>query len=69
MVRPPNDAETKVIRGMVTDVEARCVREGIALEDFYRALLTEAKVPGEGGVHGVCDLFARTFRRLKAGSN
>lgn len=51
----------RICEAMVSTAVARCEREGIALEDFYAAIMAEkAAVPGTT----VSDLFARVFRRL-----
>jgi nucleoside diphosphate kinase len=60
------DAVRKIIGAMVGQVVARCEREGIPLEDFYRVMLEEQKVYPKGTV---AELFERTFCRLKAGTN
>lgn len=60
----------KLVRAMADGALARCAREGIAPEDFYRALLAEGPGRGgRGGPGGVADLFERAMRRAKAGAN
>lgn len=56
----------KVIEGMVGQAIARCEREGIALEDFYRAISAEHELDPKSSV---VELFERTFRRLRLEAN
>ena len=56
----------KTIGAMVGQAVARCERRGIALADFYQALLAEQKTHPKVSV---AELFDRTFRRLEQGMN
>jgi hypothetical protein len=56
----------KILAAMVHHALARCDRQGIAREDFYRVLLEEQKLHPEVSV---TELFERTFRRLERAMN
>ena len=61
-----SDAVRLVVEAHVSAALARCAREGIAVEDFWVAMSAEDAL---GINDGLPMLLARTFRRLKAGSN
>ena len=56
-----SDPVRSIVEAMVHQALARCDREGIASEDFYRALMEEKKLYPNGTLTG---LFKRIFRRL-----
>lgn len=60
------DAVRKIVSAMVHQALARCDREGIAWEDFYRVLEEEQRLRSTGDVD---ELFERTFRRLQGMTN
>jgi hypothetical protein len=60
------EAVRKIIAAMSGQAIARCHREGIALEDFYRAMLEERAIDPKSSV---ANLFDRAFQRLKGTTN
>jgi hypothetical protein len=56
----------RIVGAMVNQALARCDREGIAWEDFYRAMLEEQARPPKVSLE---ELFERIFRRLKGTAN
>ena len=60
------EAVRKTLEAMTGHAVARCKSLGIALEDFYAALLDEQRLHPE---ISVAELFERTFRRLQAAAS
>jgi hypothetical protein len=60
------EAVRKIVGAAVSQALARCDRQGIAWEDFYRVLLEEQKLHPSISVP---ELFERTFRRLEGTAN
>jgi hypothetical protein len=60
------DGVRKIIEAMVTQAVARCDRQGIALEDFYRTMLEEQQLRPE---IALTELFERIFRHLEGIAN
>ena len=60
------DSVRKIVGAIVGQALARCDRQGIAHEDFYRVMLEEQKFLPKGTL---AELFERIFRRLESRAN
>jgi len=65
MDQPP-EAVRKIIRAITDRYLSKCHQQGVALEDFYAALL---KIKKEHPEVGVSELYKRTFQRIKQMAN
>ena len=60
------DGVRKIIEAMVNQAVARCHRQGIALEDFYRTMIEEQRLHPE---IPLAELFERIFSHLEGLTN
>jgi hypothetical protein len=60
------DGARKIVTALVERAVARCYREGIALEDFYKAMLAEERAHKPTTT---VDLIRRVFKRLATAAN
>jgi hypothetical protein len=60
------DAVREIIEAMVNQAVARCDRQGIALEDFFRTMEEEQQLHPASTL---TELFDRIFRRLESMTN